>query len=87
MDLNYLIDMGNISGLAYSDGRVPEDDSYHTPIGYELVDQRATIVSGFNGAAYYNSSTNSLVVGIAGTNPLNPADLAQDLMLSLGGVP
>lgn len=76
-------DLLNIAGLAYHNGQPAEP--YTVPDGYSLMDQGSNAVTGFNGATFYNGDTNTLVVGIGGTNSANPLDILQDYGVMGGG--
>ena len=81
-----IVDLGNLAGLAYSNGEVV-GAGFRVPTGFTLVASNTNVLTGFNGAAFYNSTSNTLVVAIAGTNPINPVDHAQNIQIMLGGVP
>lgn len=78
---------GRISDLAYDAPGINPDPNVEKrlPKGYSLMDQGSNAATGFNGATFYNGDTNTLVVGIGGTNSANPLDILQDYGVMGGG--
>lgn len=74
-----------LMGISYDNGN--EGTEFLIPLGFAFVDSQSSLGNGYNGASFYHSETNTLVVSSAGTNILNPVDLYQDLVLALGGMP
>ena len=78
-------DLWNIAGLAYSNGHPDPQEPYIVPKGYSLIDQSSDVISGYNGAAFYNAEINTLAIGSGGTNPANPLDILQDYGVMVSG--
>lgn len=85
MDNKSLSDLGTISKLSYESPSIGSEFSKDIPSGYALVGERTSIPVGFNGASFYNASTNTLAIGIGGTNFRNPLDILQDYGVAGGG--
>ncbi|WP_417681634.1 hypothetical protein [Roseibium sp.] len=79
-------DFGKLAQISYNSPNISGNSSKQTPSGYSLLDQATSRKNGFNGAAFYNPSNNTLVVAIGGTNPWNPVDGGQDILgVATGG--
>ena len=76
MDNKLLLDLADISNATYDS---PNIAPKKIPPGYTLVGVRTSIPLGSNAASFYNKSTNTLVIGSAGTNQWNPMDYIQNI--------
>ncbi|WP_111640259.1 hypothetical protein [Marinomonas shanghaiensis] len=85
MDNKLKHDLATLSDISYFAPNIRSSVLGEIPSNYTLVGERTSIPLGFNGASFYNSSTNTLAIGIAGTNQWNPMDLIQDGYVSSYG--
>lgn len=67
MDNKLLKDLAEMSDLAYEVPNVGSNFYKIIPQGYTLIGERTSIPLGSNAASFYNHSTNTLVIGSAGT--------------------
>lgn len=79
MDNKLKYDLATLSDISYFAPNIRSSVLGEIPSNYTLVGERTSIPLGFNGASFYNSLTNTLAIGIAGTNAANPIDLLQDV--------
>ncbi len=80
-----LTDLAKISAASYYAPNIEDLPSGTIPSGYVLVGERTSIPVGFNGASFYNAYSNTLVIGIGGTNFANPLDILQNYGVAGGG--